>query len=245
VSIVRRRNDAFGREILAHHQGHAVREIIERDDGLIELSGGPAAYFAPFRRWYTGERWAMRYARGRVLDVGAGAGRVALHLQQRGAEVTAIDNSPLAIKVCRQRGVRRALLRPIERIGAFGTGSFDTIVMFGNNFGLMGSFDKARRLLGTMYRITSPGGVILAETLDPHGTTDPVHRAYHRRNRRRGRMAGQIRIRVRFRECIGAWFDYLLVSRREMRAIVRGTGWKVRELLDTNGPFYIAVLVKD
>ncbi|MCE9635655.1 MAG: class I SAM-dependent methyltransferase [Planctomycetes bacterium] len=237
--------DAFGREILAHFRGNGGHEIVERDDGFAEPTNGPAAYFAEFAQWPAFEQRAMRFAHGRVLDVGAGAGRVALHLQRRRLAVTAIDNSALALKVCRARGVKRTLLRPIEDIGRFPKGAFDTIVMFGNNFGLFGSRAKARRLLTAMHRISSDDALIIAQTLDPRETTDPVHRAYHRRNLARGRMAGQIRLRVRFRNYVGPWFDYLFVTRDEMRSIVAGTGWRIREFVDGDGPCYVAVIVKD
>lgn len=236
--------DAFGRAILAHFSGNAAHEIIERDDGLIETTDGPATYFAEFARWPAFERRALRFAHGRVLDIGAGAGRVALHLRRRRLEVTAIDNSPLALEVCRSRGVKQTLLCPMENIARFGTGAFDTIVMYGNNFGLFGNRAKARRLLTVMHRISSVDAVIIAQTLDPLDTKDPVHRAYHRRNRARGRMAGQVRIRVRYRNCIGPWFDYLFVTRAEMRSVVAGTGWRIREFVDGDGPCYVAILVK-
>jgi ubiquinone/menaquinone biosynthesis C-methylase UbiE len=40
-------------------------------------------YLAPFRNWWPQERRAMRFVRGRVLDLGCGAGRVSLGLQPR------------------------------------------------------------------------------------------------------------------------------------------------------------------
>lgn len=237
--------DALGFGLAAFLRGASVDEIVERDDGLLECTGGPQVYFAGPADWSELDRRALGHAHGRVLDVGAGAGRAALHLQSRGLDVTAIDDSPLAIRVCRRRGVKRAILRPIADIGRFRARAFDTIVMLGNNFGLFGSRAGARRLLRAMHRITSDGAVIVAQSLDPYATKDPVHRAYHRRNLARGRMAGQIRLRVRVRDRVGPWFDYLFVSRDELRAIVTGTGWHVREFLDADGPIYAAVLAKD
>ena len=95
-------------------------EIVERDDGFISPSTfGPVAYFTPLRRWPKTERQAIRIARGRVLDVGCGAGRVGLHLQERGHDVVGIDLSPLAVEVSRRRGVRDARkLRPAGSCGA-------------------------------------------------------------------------------------------------------------------------------
>jgi SAM-dependent methyltransferase len=79
--------DAVGRLIDAHFRG--VRSA-ERDDGWFDVSAGAPAYFAaPLRRWPSVERRAMREVRGRVLDVGCGAGRLALYLQARGHEVVA------------------------------------------------------------------------------------------------------------------------------------------------------------
>jgi SAM-dependent methyltransferase len=237
--------DAFGRMLFAHLKGEPdVFDIIERDDGWIDASAGANHYFAPFEEWRASEQEAMAYARGRVLDVGCGAGRVALHLQEQGLEVTGIDISPLAVEVCRQRGVRDARRLSITQANSR-LGRFDTIVMLGNNFGLFGDFRRARWLLRRWRGMTGPEGCITAQTLDPYQTDDPDHLAYHELNRQRGRMAGQIRMRVRFRKSLSPWFDYLFVSRDEMRDIVNGTGWHVALTLDSDGPTYVAILEKD
>jgi SAM-dependent methyltransferase len=154
--------------------------------GFIEATGGPEAYLWPFRRWPMHQRRAMRFVRGRVLDVGAGAGRVALHLQERGRDVVAIDISPLAVEVCRRRGVHDARVCAFEDVDAT-LGTFDTLVMFGNNFGLFGGAAKAGRMLRRLHRLTSPHARIVAESRDVYDTDDPDHLAYHKRNRGRGR----------------------------------------------------------
>ena len=236
--------DAYGQLLLAHLEGRRAAEIGERDDGFIEANAGPGAYFAPFRRWPAHQRRAMRFVRGRVLDVGAGAGRVALHLQQRGLDVVAIDISPLAVEVCRRRGVRDARVCAFEEVGDQ-LGSFDTVVMFGNNFGLFGGASKARRMLRRLHRSTSARGRIVAESADVYATELPEHLDYHERNRRRGRMAGQLRIRIRHRRFATPWFDYLIVSPDEMRSLVAGSGWQLARMLEGDGRLYAAVLEKE
>lgn len=92
-------------------------EIVERDDGFIAASDWPKRYFQDFNAWAGHERQAMRFVHGsHALDVGCGAGRVSLYLQRRGLRVTAIDNSPLAIRLCRKRGVKDARVLAIEQI---------------------------------------------------------------------------------------------------------------------------------
>jgi hypothetical protein len=84
---------------------------------------------------------------------------------------------------------------------------------------------------------------IIAETRDPYGTDDPCHLAYHKLNRKRGRMSGQLRIRIRYKTYATPWFDYLLVSKDEMRAILDGTGWQVTRFMDTADPAYVAAII--
>ena len=86
--------DAYGAMMLAALDGRGSPEIVERDDGLFEAGNFNDVYMAPFRRWPPHNRRAMRFVRGRVLDVGCGAGRVCLHLQQRGLEESASTSPP-------------------------------------------------------------------------------------------------------------------------------------------------------
>jgi SAM-dependent methyltransferase len=243
-SRLTKRTDAYGAMLLASLEGQPVAEIVERDDGFIATSRfGTALYLAPFRRWPAHHRAGLRYARGRVLDVGSGAGRVALHLQGRSQEVVAIDNSPGAIEVCRRRGVHDARLLSIDEVDE-SLGLFDTIVMYGNNFGLLASAGKAKRLLRRFHRVTSARGRIVAESRDVHQTDDSAHLAYQERNRRRGRMAGQIRLRIRYRERATPWFDYLIVSPVELTELLEGTRWSIGHVLESDDT-YIAVIEKE
>lgn len=237
--------DAYGQEMWAFFKGKESYEVIERDDGFIDLSTGASAYFAEFKKWPKIQKQAIRFAKGRVLDVGAGVGRVSLYLQKKKFDVTAIDNSPLAIKICKKRGVKHAKVLPIERISTFKANTFDTIILFGNNFGLFGSYNKAKKLLKIFHRITSQDALIISENLDPYKTNDPVHISYHTLNKKRGRMPGQIRMRLRFKKCIGDWFDYLFVSKDELKDIIKGTGWKVKKFISSNGPIYAAIIEKE
>jgi len=64
-------------------------------------------------------------------------------------------------------------------------GAFDTVVMYGNNFGLFGGEAKARRLLR---RLRPFAKRIVPSRRDPYATNDAAHLAYRERDRRRGRM---------------------------------------------------------
>jgi SAM-dependent methyltransferase len=240
------REDAFGRMLLDHLEGRKANEVIERNDGYVDVSGGPQAYFDAFRRWMPPERRAMRYVRGRVLDVGVGAGRVALYLQERGHEVVGIDNSPLTVEVARRRGVKNVRLLPFREVGPE-LGVFDTVVMMCNNFGLFGSAAGARRMLRRLRGLTTADARIVAGSRNPYDTDNPAHLAYHEHNRRRGRMSGQLRARTRHGIYRGRWFDYLLVSPDEMRELAESGGWRLERAItgDEKVPgYYVGILRK-
>jgi SAM-dependent methyltransferase len=241
-------NDAYGAELWDYYvTKEDKREIVERDDRFIDgrRDGyGGAVYFSEYKDWPSIEKKAIKYVRGRVLDVGCGAGRHALYLQKKGLHVTGIDTSPLAIKICKLRGLRKAQVLPFDHIDKFKENFFDTIILMGNNFGLFGGFQKAKKQLRKLHRITSRDARIVATTTDPYKTHNPIHLRYQRLNRRRGRMPGQLRIRIRHEDIIGAWFDYLLASRDEVKKIVAGTGWKIRTFMEHKEARFAVVIDK-
>lgn len=236
--------DAFGVLLADHYAGTSCNEFIERDDGYLVITDNLASYFAPFCEWPPRFQQAMNFVRGRVLDVGVGAGRFALFLQERGHEVVGIDVSPGALEICRKRGVKNVRQLPFHKVDA-SLGSFDTVLMMGNNFGLFANPRRAKWLLRRLKKLTNRDARIVAESLDIYGTDKPEHLGYHARNRQRGRMAGEIRLRVRHRELIGDWFDYLMVSQPEMQEVVEGTGWRVAEFIGGPGGQYVGIIEKE
>ena len=239
---MREDQDAVGRGYLDILNGKEDAEIvIDRDDGHSNVGMDCRNYFADYEDWPALHKKAVEYARGRVLDVGCGAGRHALYLQRKGHEVVGIDDSPLAIQVCKARGLADARVLRFSQIGPK-LGTFDTVIMLGNNFGLFASATRAKRLLKRLNAMTSQDARIIAESRDPYQTTEPSHLAYHERNRARGRMGGQVRMRARYAGCTTPWFDYLLASREEMMSLLDGTGWHVAEFIDSDASLYLAVI---
>ncbi|MCW4035794.1 MAG: class I SAM-dependent methyltransferase [Candidatus Bathyarchaeota archaeon] len=234
--------DAFGKAFMAYHRGEPSEHIVERDDGLVEGTECDM-YFEEYNGWLSHERDAILEARGRVLDVGCGAGRVALWLQERGCAVVAIDVSPLALEVSRLRGVRDCRLMDARNLN-LPDGYFDTIIMFGNNFGIAGGFEETRQMLAEFHRVTKKDGTIIASTRDPLKTDNPAHLAYHERNRRRGRPPGLVRIRVGFRGEYDDWFELLMVGEEELIDMLKPTGWRLKRIYRSEGANYIAILAK-
>lgn len=234
--------DAFGQELWAYFKGQNICEIIERDDGYFSAYQSKV-YFSEHADWPIIEQKAMTFVKGKVLDIGCGAGRHALYLQQKGFSVVGVDSSPLAVKVCKLRGLKKTRVMSLENL-SFKPNTFGTILMLGGNFGLMGNPKKARRLLRKLRRITTKNAIIIAETRDPYNTDNPLHLKYHRLNRSRGKLSGQTRIRVRFEKTVTRWIEFLIVSKEEMKQLINGTGWKISRFIDSENSGYVAIIEK-
>ncbi len=223
--------------------GDAVLEY-ERDDGYRDEED-ITWYLASYHSFPLVEKQALRFARGRVLDVGCGAGRHSLYLQRRGLPVTAIDRSGKLVRLARKRGVRDAQLADACGRLPFHDGEFDTILLFGNNLGICGSIRAFRRMLRELWRVTSREGHILATSRMPSMGSD-ADLAYIRKNVERGEPPGLIRLRLLFDGKRGPWFELLLFAPTELMQIACAEGWRVAHLFPWNGfeDGYSAVMEK-
>jgi SAM-dependent methyltransferase len=230
--------DAYGAILLAALEGRDAHEVMEREDGTV-WAGDGRDYLDPPRKWPATERRMLRFARGRVLDVGCAAGRVALALQERGREVVAIDESPLAVEVARRRGVRDARALALADVDA-SLGTFDTVLIVRNNFGLGGP-DGARALLEQLAAVTTARGRLITDSVDPHRIDDADIRA--------GTMAGGAgpfgqRLRVRHGRFASPWFHYAMTAPDDFAALVEGSPFRIERILDDGSPRYGVVLAR-
>ena len=236
-------HDAYGHLIYDFFDNKNPREIVERDDGFICQTSGPESYFQEFNVWAKHHQDAMKFVKGKVIDIGCGAGKHSLYLQEKGFDVLSVDVSPLAVSVCKKRCLKNTRLLPITKLSSK-LGKFDTILMLGNNFGLFGSYKRAQWLLKKFNNMTNKNGIIIAETSDPYKTDEKEHLTYHQFNKQRERMSGQLRIRVRYKNYKSPWFDYLFVSKAEMQNILNESDWKIGQFVEIEDPRYIAIIKK-
>jgi len=97
------------------------------------------------------------------------------------------STSPLAVEVARQRGLADARLGTLDSAVRAGE-RFDTILLLGNNLGLLAGERQGRRLLRKLARAATDRRRILAGSYDPYDDASELARGYQARNRARGRM---------------------------------------------------------
>ena len=159
--------DLLGQALLDYQAGHRAAALTVHcsaaDDEPL-----PAAYF--FRTLLAMpdlERQALDECRGRVLDLGAGAGCHTLELQSRGfAQVRAIDQSAGAVRVMQARGVREAAQHDILAARPAAEPPYDTLLLLMNGLGLAGTLEGLDKFLAHARTLLAPDGQILATSSD-------------------------------------------------------------------------------
>ncbi|PCI68393.1 MAG: SAM-dependent methyltransferase [Piscirickettsiaceae bacterium] len=135
-----------------------VKLDVAEDDVL-----SPSYFFRSFDDCPELEQVALHEAKGKVLDVGAGAGSHSLYLQKQGLEVTAIDVSPNSVDVMQQRGIKNVEL--IDFYDYQGD-SFDTMLLLMNGIGLVQTLDGFDQFFTHARTLLSPNGQILLDSSD-------------------------------------------------------------------------------
>jgi SAM-dependent methyltransferase len=118
------------------------------------------------------EKKALQLAKGKILDVGCGAGSHALYLQEKGFEVNAVDISANAIKACQLRGLKNASVQNILDLETDPSESeqakqtFDTILLLMNGTGIFGTLSETSKYLQKLKSLLNPSGQILIDSSD-------------------------------------------------------------------------------
>lgn len=227
--------EPHGRALEDEYRGRRRHELtIHREDG--HAGAVPVGVFLSETPVSPQETRVLERCRGRVLDVGAGAGRHALHLQGRGLEVCAIDVVPQALAIMRARGVRTA--REVDFLDFDGTG-FDTVLLLGHGLGMAGDLAGLERWLCHLDRVVAGRGQVLADSLDVRCTDDDVHLAYQQGLEARGRYRGEMRFHLEYEGIAGAEFGWLHVDFDTLSDLAAPRGWRAELIArDDDGNYW-------
>lgn len=155
--------DLFGKAILDYATNNAPKDLIT-ETSISEADEMSVAYlFRPFAQMPAIEQRALQESKGRILDIGCGAGSHSLYLQNKGFDVTAIDISPNAIQACKLRGIEKAFVADIMQLE---NDKFDTILLLMNGAGMCGRLDNLGPFLLKLKSLLNAGGQVLLDSSD-------------------------------------------------------------------------------
>ena len=157
--------DLFGKAILDYQTNNSPEDLIT-ETSISEADEMSVAYlFRNFSEMPKLEQKALQLAKGKVLDVGCGAGSHALDLQnERKLEKTAIDISENAVKACQLRGIENVKVANILDLDS--ENKFDTILLLMNGTGIFGTLNETAKYLQKLKSLLNEGGQILIDSSD-------------------------------------------------------------------------------
>ncbi|MBP6758004.1 MAG: class I SAM-dependent methyltransferase [Flavobacterium sp.] len=156
--------DLFGKAILDFQTNNSPEDLIT-ETSISEADEMSVGYlFRSYDEMPKLEQKALQLTKGKVLDVGCGAGSHSLTLQNdRNLEVTSIDISPNAIKTCELRGLKNAKVQDIMTLE---NEKFDTILLLMNGTGIFGTLKETPNFLQKLKSLLNPNGQILIDSSD-------------------------------------------------------------------------------
>ena len=155
--------DLFGKAIL-DFQTHNGPEDLVTETNISEADEMSVAYlFRDYNEMPKVEQKALQLVKGKILDVGCGAGSHALYLQEKGFEVMAIDISTNAVKACALRGLKIVRVQNLLEIE---NEKFDTILILMNGTGIFGTLNETPKYLQKLKSLLNPNGQILIDSSD-------------------------------------------------------------------------------
>lgn len=231
--------DLFGQAIYDYHFNQNPEDLIT-ETSISEADEMPVEYlFRTYKQMPKIEQKALQLAKGKVLDAGCGAGSHAIYLQEeKKLAVTAIDISPKAIEVCKDRGIHDArVLNVLDLNGE----TFDTIILLMNGIGIAQQLKKISTFLTHLKSLLNPGGQILLDSSDiiymfdedeDGGKWIPSERDYY----------GEVSFTVAYKGETEIPFDWLYIDYNTLQNAAHANGLNCELVIEGENFDYLARL---
>ncbi|RRN76404.1 class I SAM-dependent methyltransferase, partial [Pseudoxanthomonas sp. SGD-10] len=209
-------NDIYG-TFLKDYLEHGKTDTVWLHNNYAEAEEMPADIF--FRKEYELsdlELFALRLCKGKVLDIGAGAGSISLVLQRRRIDVTAIEISPGACEVMQMRGVKKIVNQDIFN---YSGDKFDTLLLMMNGIGFCQYLDQVEVFLNHAKKLLKPDGQIVFDSSD-------VSYLYENKPYEDFGYFGEIDYQYEYKGAKGEWFTWIYLERELMQEIAEKCGYQ-------------------
>ena len=163
MSLLKKRHDPIGHAVWDYLNGIRDESIVVRTDIAEDEHLSPSYFFRTFEQMPIQEQEALKRCKGKVLDVGAGAGAHSMWLKNNNIEVLSIDISPLSCDTMKERGLKEVHCCDVYSLK---DQKFDTILLLMNGAGVAQTLPGLSVLLNHLKNLLNPGGRILADSSD-------------------------------------------------------------------------------
>ncbi|MCW2118589.1 class I SAM-dependent methyltransferase [Flavobacterium sp. 7A] len=231
--------DLFGTAILDYQTNNSPQDLITFTSISEEDEMSVSYLFRSYSEMPLIEQKALQIARGKVLDIGCGAGSHSLYLQQeKKLDVTAIDISTNAIEACKLRGLKNATVLDFMNLS---DNKFDTILLLMNGTGICGKLKNLPMFLTKLKSLLLPDGQILIDSSDliymfdedeDGGKWIASENEYY----------GELTFHIKYKGKNETPLDWLYLDYNTLQNAANDNGFKTELLLEGNHYDYLAKL---
>jgi 2-polyprenyl-3-methyl-5-hydroxy-6-metoxy-1,4-benzoquinol methylase len=224
--------DVFG-EALTDQFKHGKADTLHLYTSLGDLEEMPLdLFFRSEAEMPELETYALELCKGKVLDIGAGVGSHALALQEKSFDVTALDISPAACQIMRERGVKNILCGAISDLQLQ---KYDTLLMLMNGIGVFGKLQGFSAFLERAKGLINEGGQLLFDSSD-------ITYAYEETSLPTTHYFGEVSYQYEYKGVKGPWFDWMFIDQATLIATAYQAGWTCEILYVDENDQYLARL---
>lgn len=224
-------NDPLGKALNDYFNGNKLGKIIVKSNISEDETISVDYFFRPEEAIPALEQKALQLCRGKVLDVGAAAGRHSVILQKRGFEIYPIDISAGAVAVMKNRGLlhaRQADYFNLEKE------KYDTLLFMMNGVGICGHLEKLDQFFIKAGELLNPGGQILLDSSDifymlvdeDRSVALDLQASYY----------GEVKYQMQYDGVEGPFFHWLFVDFETLSTYANRNGFSCEMILE--GPHY-------
>lgn len=223
---------------LALTESGAAPLLVERTDGHLSTTD--------LRWWLSveGSRPPVDFAAldwtrpGTALDIGCSTGRHLTCLGDHGVTAHGIDTCAPAVELARASGTSAEVA---DVFNYAPPNPVDTVIALGGGLGIAGTKAKVPEFLRLLASWLAPGGSIITSSVDWQATA-AQHRSWINAANEDSRHPGDVRVRLRYRDIVGGWFDWTWLDPEALEQSAHACGLTVTRIARFNRSWYAAEL---
>ena len=224
--------DLFGQALLDYYHNKFAPPLLLHNE-----YGAPEAipvekYFFNADEFSNLEVFALQQVSGKVLDVGAATGRHVLLLQNQGFDITALDVSPLCVKLMEEVGIEKLQCQDIY---SYNDESYGTVLMLMNGIGIAGNIAGLHKLLNKLKTIVDPYGQLIIDSSD-------ISYLYDGKSIPMGSYFGELSFQYEYKGELDDAFNWLYIDQKKLVEVAYDSGWSCQIIFSDETDAYLARL---
>ncbi|TKG93904.1 class I SAM-dependent methyltransferase [Puteibacter caeruleilacunae] len=226
--MLNKKKDPLGLALTQFYKNRTAKDVLVSSDVAEDELLNPAYFFRAFESMPKIEQKALELCKGKVLDVGAGAGCHASYLEDNGYDVKAIDISPGCVDVMKQRKLKQVQCIDINRLAPE---KFDTLLLLMNGIGVAGTLKELPNFFKHLKQYIEPDGQILMDSsnliylyMNEDGSVDLdlMNSKYY----------GEITYQMKYSYVKGDPFNWLFVDEDHLVECAKEAGLTATKIMD-------------